>query len=230
MKKLIFVTGEKGGVMKSFLSKLTASVLLDDGKKTLCIEADMRNPDFYNFARKDTRAIEVAIKKKDGWFDLINEISKCEEEYIVVSTPAGVGENLENEYDLLFEACQQLNVEVHFIWCMSKVRDCIVLLKRFTDFIAGRDYKLTVAKSGFFGEESSFIRWNDSKTRKAVAKQGANEIYISELYPSIVDTIDDSMILFNRALQSNDLELAQKMQFRIWYRDNAEKVRGVIYG
>lgn len=230
MKKLIFVTGEKGGCGKSLLSRMVSSIILDDGKNTLCIEADMRNPDFYNFTKNITRSIEVAIKQKDGWFDLINELSKCEEEFIVVSTPAAVGETLEKEYDLLFEACKQLNIEIHFIWCISKVRDCVVLLKRFTDFISGRDYKLTVAKSGFFGEESSFIRWNDSKTRKAVAKQGGNEIYISELYPSIVDTIDDSMILFNKALDTNDLEIAQKMQLRIWYRDNAEKIRNVIYG
>src|SRR5690554_4938660 len=102
---IIFVSGNKGGVGKSFLSAGMLDYLDVLGRSWHLIETDTSNPDVWKAYCKENpeRGSSINLDSRDGWIDLVNEVDQRREDYIVINTASRLSQSTQEFSVILTE-------------------------------------------------------------------------------------------------------------------------------
>ncbi|WP_017740791.1 hypothetical protein [Scytonema hofmannii] len=227
-RRLVIVTGDKGGVGKSTFARGLLQLYVDKDIKCLAYEADQRNPQMArHFGKKYGPLVDyIDIFRRGGADELLITIEK-KQDYatFLLDLPAQSGGFFEEFVKELafFEMLKDIGCRVTMVSVISRVLDSINVLEKLYQCCQDQvDY--VVVKNLFHGEEQKFERYNDSKFRQE--HQGIlNEIVMPDLFYKPYDFIDVHGLTFADAQTHPDTNIVIKARVKFWLSEFEEKVK-----
>lgn len=230
-RRIILVTGDKGGTGKSLTSRLLLDVLRDKNRNCLAYDCDQSNPQLARHYGKLSSGVKgLKLNERGGADALQDDLEKFSPEVSLVDLPAGAAEYFEGiAKDIrLFQNAEAFGYRITMVSVLGRVKDSVVQLKRLISFCEDRvDY--VIAKNLYWGSEDKFTRYNNSKTRQLVEELGGKEICIPELFDDIFDVIDANDLTFRDALTSQLFTLSNKSRIFAWIEESESQLRKAAF-
>lgn len=182
------VHGDKGGVGKSLLASVLVEYVLARKCNAFVVDADMRNADlFAAFQHTDVPTARVDVRTQDGWMELATILERTQDAEVVISLPAGVGNEVTENEHFLREALEGLERSLVCFWVLNRSPHSIALLRPFLERYGGFARAMVAVRNLYFGGPERFTRWKEAKTREAFTAAGGLEMDLEDLSDRIVD-------------------------------------------
>jgi nucleoside-diphosphate-sugar epimerase len=124
------VHGDKGGVGKSFLAAVLIEYLCERGSKVAVVDADARNADLHAvFSGGDFPTLQTDLREEDGWTELASFLESIPHNNVVVSLPAGVGDEVTQNRDVFRDALHDLRRSLVAFWVLNRTPHSVALLR-----------------------------------------------------------------------------------------------------
>ncbi len=221
MKRIVLVTGDKGGVGKSFTSRLLLDWYLSKGEKIKAYDTDKTNSTLYRF-------YQDSISEN---LDL-NQLDTDSQETLDQFLNDILDENETNTYmldcgartlDRLFvwmkevgfsEIAKEHGVLITVAFVLAPEKDCVQILKdvmlELNDQV---DYVIIKNK----GKGSDFRIYEESQTRqKLIGELNAKEIDIPPLFQKTALEVDRKNMPFSIAKESTALSVTDRSRLRTY--------------
>lgn len=183
--RFVFVHGDKGGVGKSMVASVLTDQIMQADLAVAVIDADTRNPDVIRmFKESNCEKIQLNLRVSDGWMDVMDFVHKHPGHTFIVSTPAGIGENMKTEFDDFVAFLRRFNknghrVELHLWWVLNHLPDSVNLLNAALEAHPDQFDKIVVVRNNVFGLPDDFIFWNESTLKSKL--EAANKVSTVDL-------------------------------------------------
>lgn len=180
--------GDKGGVGKSFLAAVLVEYLCERECKVAVVDADARNADLHAvFTGGDIPTLQPDLREEDGWTEVASFLESIPHKDVVVSLPAGVGDEVTKNRDLFRDALRGLRRSLVAFWVLNRSPHSIALLRPFMGHYADTARVMVAVRNCFFGAPECFARWNAAKTRDTFLSAGGLEMNLNDLNDAVVD-------------------------------------------
>jgi CobQ/CobB/MinD/ParA nucleotide binding domain len=185
---VFLVHGDKGGVGKSFLAAVLIEYLRARGHGVAVVDADTRNADLHAlYGGGEYPTLRVDLRREDGWMEFASFLESTPHNDVVVSLPAGVGDDVTLNHRFFADALYGLRRSLVAFWLLNRSPHAVALLRPFVQCYADDAKAMVAVRNLFFGEPHRFARWNDAKTREAFLAAGGLEMDLDDLHERIVD-------------------------------------------
>ncbi|MUG91728.1 chromosome partitioning protein ParA [Scytonema sp. UIC 10036] len=227
-RRLVIITGDKGGVGKSTFARGLLQLYVDKDIKCLAYEADQRNPQVSrHFGNKYGPLVDyIDIFRRGGADRLLITIEKKQDySNFLLDLPAQSGGFFEEfvKEVAFFETLKDINCRVTMVSVISRVLDSVNVLEKLYHFCQKQvDY--VVVKNLFHGEDHKFERYNDSDFRRD-HKEILNEIVMPDLFYIPYDFIDVHALTFADAQTHPGSNIAIRARVKFWLAEFEEKVK-----
>jgi hypothetical protein len=220
-RRLILVTGDKGGTGKSITSRILLDIYRNKGKNCIAYDCDQSNPQLArHYGKLLPGVMGLKLNERGGADALQDDLETLSPDISLVDLPAGAAEYFEGiAKDIrLFQNASQFGYRITMVSVLGRVKDSVNQLKRLVNFCGERvDY--VVVKNLYWGAEEKFTRYNTSKTREAIEMMEGVEICLPELFDDIFDTIDANDLTFREALESDLFTISNKSRIFGWLEE-----------
>lgn len=251
-RRLVIVTGDKGGVGKSTFARGLLQVYLDEKKEFIAFDADTSNPQIKRFYGDECKIEPLNIFKK-GEIDthFMEKLGKYIEPPEKIENNEG-GEKVEEVFIpkslfLLELPPQSSNILKDFLKRMKfleTIKDAydmrvtmVVVISRTIDSVnqfvdlynsCGNHVDYVVVKNHFFGEETDFRRYNNSPALKEIKNDAEKSKYIWETsMPDLIehayDYLDENSLTFAKGIEQNK-RIAVKGRVGAWMDEFKESI------
>lgn len=222
MKRVLFVSGGKGGVGKSTISKTLLDLYRD--LNIHLVETDGGNPDVFKAYGKAVPSVEIDLRQEDGWIEFLNYVDSLKDDsLIVVNTAARAHETLEKHAPMLKVALEN-NIEVQWLFVLGTQRESLEILHQHLGHAVGQTHVLL---NGFFGERKEFTGWDKSQSKTLLEQRGGRVFYIPEFSRRIMTEMDFNRNTFDQAYK--DGKLGDKAAISL-YREGVKAAFGDFIG
>lgn len=188
-KPVVLFHGDKGGVGKSTECGLFVDWADKRQIPVALVDGDTRNPDVSRMFADSMPTLQANLRIHDGWMDMTDFMMEQTDKTIVISLPAGIGDEMKRESARFIQTVTSLERPLVMFWVINRLPDSVNLLneamKEFEGSLAGK----VVVKNLFFGASDKFSRWDSSETRKRFEKSNGITISLSELHERCVDKL-----------------------------------------
>lgn len=230
-KPVIIFHGDKGGVGKSWACSVFTDFLVKHQIPVALVDGDTRNPDVSRMFGDSIPVNNANLREHAGWMDLTDFMMEHQDKVIVISMPAGIGNELRKEAPRFVQTIQMLKRPVSMFWVINRLPDSVNLLNEALGAIGEHLQNKFVVKNLFFGDEDKFSRWDLSETRKRFEKSGGVTVKLTELHERTVDKLyadNDNIMPFSAAVVAvnaadkspHSLTPSENMELICWLQDN----------
>ena len=186
--------GDRGGVGKSMLAAAFGEFVLAKGLPFTVVETDSRNGDVGRYFEGAAPVRQIDLRVSDGWIELLSYLDEEQGSDILLALPAGIGGMFQANAGDLIAATADLKRTLTVWWAMNRTPDSTSLLQPVLKaFDKASGTQVVAVRNLYFGENSKFSRWNDSKTRQKFVASGGVEMDFPELHDRIVDATFGSL-------------------------------------
>jgi hypothetical protein len=195
-KLLTFVTGDKGGVGKSFFARTLAQHKIDTKQPFRAFDIDPVNPNLHQFYAEHTTALDI---DEEGALDAIRNALDAHPQFLVDCAARSIVELDGWFHDLgIIEEKKGLHLAITFVFVITPDKSCTAImsdaLERF-----GHDARYLVVKNLAMGRDFSI--YDQSKLRERLLKEyDAKEIILPRLLERTVVLLDRNDLDFGSAL------------------------------
>jgi hypothetical protein len=209
-KRIVFVTGDKGGVGKSFTSRALAQFYLDSKQSFQAFDIDPVNPNLAQFYPDNTTQLDI------GEPGSLDEIRNAVEKQVLVLVDCAARSLNELDHwfkDLgLAQEKGQLQLSFTFAFVITPDKSCTVImadtLQRF-----GHDADYLVVKN--HGKGRNFAIYEASKLRaRLLGEFQGKEIDLPSLLERTVVHLDTHDIGFGEALRHPQVTVSDRSRVR----------------
>jgi hypothetical protein len=224
-KNIYVIGGSKGGVGKSLVAMAVVDRLLECGEKVLLLDADTSNPDVWKCYRDHVANETMSLDDADGWIQLVNVCDTRRDSVVVVNTGARNNKGVSEYGETLNSALAELDRRLTTLWLINRQRDSLELLREYMDAIP--DGTVHVVRNAYFGHESKFELYNDSKVRQDVEARGGKSV----TFPDLADRVSDDLYTKRLAISAaaGTLPIGNRAELARWRRE-ARKVLDQVLG
>lgn len=232
-KRLIFVTGDKGGTGKSTFARGLLDVLQHKGIEFTAYDSDKRNAQLYRYYKEQGDGVKrINILSRGGADALIDDMEQVNSPVMLVDLPAGAGEAFERfEAEMgLISTANELGYQVSVVSVLSRVKDSVNALRIALEF-AGDAVKTIAVKNLYFGEPDKFRLFDGSKVRERLLEQAGMVITLPDLFDDTYELIDQQSLPFHQAAgDKSPLTRAHRSRVYQWLKlFEAEVSKAGIY-
>lgn len=246
-KRLVIVTGDKGGVGKSTFARGLVQTYLDKGQRFIGFDADSSNSQLLRFYGQHCHIEPLDIFKTgniDQFFDEMKtkanpkvggdgEIIQPESLFLLELPPQSrrILRKFVEEMTFLETAEKHYNIRVTMVVVISRVIDSINQLIDLHSF-CGNQVDYIVVKNLFFGEPDEFTRYENSpevekiKEQLKSQKSPFSDIKMPELIERSYDYLDENSMTFRQGMEQTDLP-SVKGRVTSWLRTFKEEIEAV---
>ena len=218
MSRIVFVTGDKGGVGKSFTSRVLLDWYHERGLPVKAFDTDKTNSTLFRFFNKseDKNIILDQLDTDDqGALDsFLNLVAEGKDEIFMIDCAARTMDRLllwMKEVGF-FKLALDHEIKITLAFVLGPEKDCVAILKDISaEFDTNADYILIKNE----GKGLEFKVYDSSNTReKILSKLSGVEIKIPHLHPKTSLEVDRLSIPFSVAKDSTALGLAERSRVR----------------
>jgi hypothetical protein len=223
-RRLVIVTGDKGGVGKSFFARGLVQTYLDIGVNFKAIDADISNPQLYRFFNSKCSVEKLDLFTRgnlDIFLDdiktLVNpektqegkETEKSQSLFLLELPPQSrrILEEFIKDMNLFYILDSLFKMRVTMVVVISRVLDSVDQLLHLHKF-CGNQVDYVVVKNLFFGEPKQFSRYDSSldinNLKAPESKISLKEITMPDLIEPAFDYIDQHSLTFEDAIKQVD--------------------------
>jgi hypothetical protein len=231
MVRLVLVTGDKGGVGKSFTSRTLLDWYLGQGATVHAFDTDKTNSTLYRFYQMEGAVKQLDVENPADLDELLNLLGRLSEgasrEVVLLDCAARTLDAfLKWMRDIGFmDLKRDLGFQMTLAFVLGPEKDCITILKdAATQF--GGDVDYVVIKN--LAKSSNFDLYQGSNTRKLLVEQlGAAEIELPALLEKTTLLLDRHNLGFGQALCHEGIQLADRSRVRIFRERMRASFEGV---
>lgn len=187
------VSGDKGGVGKSFTSLAMIDYLTTKGEKVVVIETDRSNPDVARMYRGSLKCYFIDLNTENGWMDLMDAVNSHPDASFVMSAPAGIGGALKSFLPSFknFLVRYKTPVELVLWWVMNNQHDSVNLLADAEETYRPHFDQVRVVCNTHYSDNKpdGFTLWHESPLRVRMEKTGAATMYLRGLNLRVVSKL-----------------------------------------
>ena len=218
MSRIVFVTGDKGGVGKSFTSRVLLDWYGERGIKIKTFDTDKTNSTLFRFfSSSESDGLMLNQLDTDNQGDLdafLNQVAGSKDEVFVIDCAARTMDRFlvwMKEVGF-FELTREHDIKVTLAFVLGPEKDCVAILKDIaSEFEKNAEYILIKNE----GKGSEFKVYDGSKTRERILKSLSGiEIKIPLLHSKTSLEVDRLSIPFSVAKDSTALGLAERSRVR----------------
>lgn len=209
-KRIVFITGDKGGVGKSFTARTLVQYYIDKQIAFRAYDIDPGNPNLHQFYPEVTTVIDA---KQPGALDTIR-YDLDSHSLLVVDCAAGSIMDLDLWFSemSLFEEKHNLKLSLTFVFIITPDKSCTFIMKDALERF-GKNAQYVVVKNTARG--SNFSIYDESNLRKSfLLEYSGQEILLPKLLERTVVNLDYHDIAFGTAL--NDIRVISPDRSRIY--------------
>jgi hypothetical protein len=219
-KRMILVTGNKGGTGKSTFSRGLLDVYTHLGLSCRAYDSDTQNPQLFRHYDKSVGVSRIDIALRGGADVLLDDLEQSKAAVVLVDLPAGSGNSFEHyERDVqLISSASELGYRLTVVSVLSRVKDAVNALRLLMEFCGDRvDY--IAVKNLHFGEADKFKRFDQSKAKAQFLTLGGVEIAMPDLFDDTYDLIDEKDLTFRHAVgEQSPLSRANRSRMHQWLK------------
>jgi hypothetical protein len=235
-RRLVIVTGDKGGVGKSTFARALVQAYLDTHQDFVAFDADMSNPQIKRFYESDCTVFPLDIFTRgeadlflENLKTLIEPIKNKEGEiqspgkslFLLELPPQSMKMFREFACEMnFFEiADKNLDLRVTMATVISRTRDSVNQLLHLYDFCKGEvDY--VIVKNLFFGKLDGFERYDTSPSIKEIKEKGIAlpEIPMADLIAHAYDYLDFNNFSFSQGILQDE-RISVKGRVGAWMKN-----------
>ncbi|MDR5791751.1 hypothetical protein P9281_34960 [Caballeronia sp. LP003] len=229
---VFLVHGDKGGVGKSMHCQAFTDNLLQAGVPIAVIDADTRNPDVNRMFAGGTVCQKINLRRDDGWMDVIDFIRTHHDKHVIISLPAGIGEDMQKDF---LDFCRFLDTKVPgspkvvMFWVINLFADSVNLLRQSLNDVGQHISKVVVVRNLVFGDEKMFFMWDESPLRAELEGKGVcTTISLPALHLRVTSKLFaalDGVMPFSKAAQNPhafDLSPSEQFKLETWVNVDAK--------
>lgn len=215
MKKIISISGDKGGTGKSVVSSAVVDTAVQAGKTVLLIEADTSNPDLAKAYSESVETIPVCLDAREGFIRLASLIHKTEADVVVINNPARSGWVAYG--NLISDNLDEMGAEMAVLWVANRQVDSVELLADF--HTAFPQTPTFFVMNTYYGAPEKFEIWSGSKIRTKIHEAQGGEISFPDCADRVMSEIRNRRLRWD---QVSELDFGEKIE--------AERVRREFHG
>lgn len=205
-KRLIFVTGDKGGVGKSFAARTLLQYHIDGNRPCHAFDIDPANPCLHQFYPENTVRIDLA--ETDALDQIHDDIEY--NQLILVDCAARSLRELNGwfrEVDIMAER-ESLDFGITFVFVVTPDKSCTAIMSEALDMF-GHEGAYLVIKNTAMGKDFSI--YENSKLRKRLLEEfQGKEIILPTLLERTVVLLDRYDIGFRAAIHDRRATLSDR--------------------
>jgi len=210
---IYMIGGAIGGVGKSLVSLSLIDYLTEIGQPPLLIESDTGTPDVWKSYKDQCAAEPINLDIVEGWISLINAIDAHKDKPIVINTAPCNSAGVTNHGALLCDSLPALRRRLITLWVINRQRASLDLLRHFMEAMPAAT--IHIVRNSYFGSESEFALYNNSKTRELIEAAGGKSLTFPDLADRVADDIySGRLTLANAAAQLPIGNKAELQRFR----------------
>ena len=221
LRRLVIVTGDKGGVGKSMFARGLVQLYINGGLSYKAYDADSRNPQLYRHYKNTPASVtQVDIFTRGEADILLADLDEHRPNLALLDLPSQSGkffEDLVKEFDL-FNTLSDLGYQITLVSVISRLADSISILDHLYT-TSGDTVQHVVVKNLFFGEEDKFERYDGNQIRKRLIESGRlQEISMPDLFYKTFDFIDLHNLDFGSVASHQNADLAIRSRTKSWLK------------
>lgn len=229
-KRLVIVTGDKGGVGKSTFARGLLQLYIDKNLWCLGYDADQRNNQLYRHYNKYPGLVRFLDVFERGKTDkLLNDLEADYYPLVLIDMPAqsgGVFEKFVKELSVFDMLASELGYRVTMVSVINRLRDSVNILNALYERCSQDKVDYVVVKNLFFGDEDKFGRYNNSSIRKTLLEKGLIELSMPDLMDDSYDFVDYNNLTFKQAtLKEVGAQIATRARVKSWLDDFGQKIQ-----
>lgn len=225
LRRLVIVTGDKGGVGKSTFARGLAQTYIDNAVKFVGLDADNSNPHLIRFYGKAANIHRLDISNSDKLDEFVDNLKELvypksnesgknqdEQSLILLETPSQFLPTLKiliTEMGFLDVVNNKCKMRVTIVVVISTIIDCITQLLELYSFCGDRvDY--VIVKNLFYGETEQFTFYDNSQKVKEMEQQvkaighDFTSINMPKLAKKSYDYLDVKNLTFRQGLEQDE--------------------------
>lgn len=206
MKNVYLVSGNKGGVGKSWVALTLVEFLKNNGKSVHIIETDDGNPDvltpFIKHPADGVTGTTIKMDNEAALEQFIDTVVSAEEDAIVINAAAGDNKNLESQ-ETFYNNISELDCELKVLWVCNAEKDGVVALKQFLDSTNAKTESIVVVMNKKSCQDEGNFGYLQSNLYKTISAGGGKKMFFPVLPIRIAQTMRDSKETFNFAMSKN---------------------------
>ncbi|PTX91856.1 hypothetical protein DB346_23105 [Verrucomicrobia bacterium LW23] len=197
-KRIIFVTGDKGGVGKSFVARALVQYFLDRKVQFRAYDLDPVNPNLAQFYPQQTTQLDI---DEPGGLDIIRNDLDSHSLLIVDCAARAIGELDAWFIDMaLLEQRKELRLSLTIAFVVTPDKSCTIIMRDALDRFGDQATYLVVRN---LGKGSNFSIYEGSQLKKTLqASHGGHEISVPALLERTVVLLDSNDVSFGEAANS----------------------------
>ncbi|APA90244.1 hypothetical protein BJG93_34590 (plasmid) [Paraburkholderia sprentiae WSM5005] len=237
-KPVFILHGDKGGVGKSTYACVLVDWLLKREVPSALVDGDTRNPDVSRMFADAMPTTQANLRIHEGWMDLTDFMMQHPDRAVVISLPAGIGEELKREGARFLQTVKMLERPLVMFWVINRLPDSVNLLNEAMKVMESGLTGKVVVKNLFFGDSDKFSRWESSATKQRFEQSGGVTVSMSELHERTVDKLfadNDNIMPFSHAAvpvreahtSPHKLTPSENMELVTWVSENHKTLDGL---
>ncbi|MEL6159934.1 MAG: chromosome partitioning protein ParA [Cyanobacteria bacterium J06627_32] len=233
MKRVIWVTGGKGGVGKSTFARGLLDILRAAGLNVVAFDGDPSNAQLFRYYRGVGDGVKRIELDTQGEADaLLNDMDAGKADVFLVDVAAGGSQallELEDDIGLISEA-MEMGYRFTVVSVMSRIKDSVNLLKASLEMTTDFDVQHVAVKNLYFGECDRFRLFDGSKTEARLLERGGVVVEMPDLFDDTYELLDKLNLPFRSMLADESFPRAQRSRINRWLKafEKAVKKAGVL--
>lgn len=205
-KRIIWVTGGKGGTGKSTFARGLLHLLIAAGIENAAFDGDPTNAQLHRYYKDCGDGVtRIGIKQRDGADAIVSQMEDAGTPVILIDVPGGGGDilvRLEEEIGLL-SALTEIGYGMTMVSLLSRIKDSINQLKHSMDITEGFDVAHVAVKNLYYGESKKFRFLDRSKTKLRLLENGGHVLEMRDLFEDTYERLDDYDFSFHAAMTAD---------------------------
>jgi hypothetical protein len=220
LKRVVWVTGGKGGVGKSTVSRGLYDLLRSRNISVSAFDGDRDNSQLHRYYKDIGSGVQrIAIEERGDADLLVNAMDKLKPDVVLVDVAAGGSKSLldiESDQRILSDA-NELGYKFTIVSVMSRIKDSVNLLKATLDSTQAYDIDHIAFKNLYFGSADRFRLFDGSNTKTQLLASGGLVLDVPEMYDDTYEILDDKNLPFSLALdEKNGLARSHRNRIHQW--------------
>ena len=220
-RRVIWVTGGKGGVGKSTFARGLLDVLVEAGVNVIALDGDPSNAQLFRYYQSVGEGVLCVDLDKQGEADvLLNQMEEGKADVFLVDVAAGGSQtllDLEGDIGLMSEA-MEMGYRFTVVSVMSRIKDAVNLLKASLEMTDDFDVQHVAVKNLYFGDGDRFRLFEGSKTKARLLEKGGVVVEMPDLFDDTYELLDKMNLPFRSMLADKSFPRAQRSRINKWLK------------